>query len=68
MTLEVPGEVPETLLEDLKQVVEVFPGEHHLLLRVGKRQLKLGDDYRIKAEDSACLAELGQLPGVSMAA
>jgi len=68
VTLEVPGDVPETLLDDLKQVVEVFPGDHHLLLRVGERQLKLGDDFRIKAEDSACLAELGQLPGVSMAA
>jgi DNA polymerase-3 subunit alpha len=68
VTLEVPGDVPESLLDELKQVVEVFPGEHRLLLRVGQRSLQLGDDYRIKAEDSACLAELGALPGVSMAA
>jgi DNA polymerase-3 subunit alpha len=68
ITLEVPGDVPESLLDELKQVVEVFPGEHRLLLRVGQRSLKLGDEFRIKAEDSACLAELGALPGVSMAA
>jgi DNA polymerase-3 subunit alpha len=68
VTLEVPGDVPESLLDELKQVVEVFPGEHRLLLRVGQRSLKLGDEFRIKAEDSACLAELGALPGVSMAA
>ncbi|HEX2070421.1 MAG TPA: DNA polymerase III subunit alpha [Thermoleophilaceae bacterium] len=68
VTLEVPGDVPESLLDELKQVVEIFPGEHQVLLRVGQRSLKLGDDFRIKAEDSACLAELGALPGVSMAA
>jgi DNA polymerase-3 subunit alpha len=68
VTLDVPGLVPESLLDELKQVVEVFPGEYQLLLRVGQRSLKLGDEFRIKAEDSACLAELGSLPGVSMAA
>jgi DNA polymerase-3 subunit alpha len=68
VTLTVPGSVPETLLDDLKQVVEIFPGEHRLLLCVGERRLQLGDEFRIQAEDSACLAELGALPGVSMAA
>jgi DNA polymerase-3 subunit alpha len=68
VTLEIAGEAPAALIDDLKQLVEGFPGEHELLLIVGKRQLKLGEGYRIRAEDTACRAELAALPGVSIAA
>jgi DNA polymerase-3 subunit alpha len=68
VVLDIPGQVAETVLEDLKQVAEVFPGEHELMIRVGERRFRFGDGYRISAEDSACLAELNALPGVSVAA
>jgi DNA polymerase-3 subunit alpha len=67
VTLDLPSGAPEVLLEELKQLVDVFPGDHELLLNVGQRQLKLGDGYRVSA-DSACRAELNALPGVSIAA
>jgi DNA polymerase III subunit alpha len=68
LTLDVHADAPESLLEELRHLVEGFPGEHELLLKVGPRRLRLGDGYRIRAEDSACLAELTALPGVSIAA
>jgi DNA polymerase-3 subunit alpha len=67
LTLAIAAEAPESLLEELKHVVEGFPGDHELLLEVGKRRLRLGDGYRISA-DTACRAELTALPGVSIAA
>jgi DNA polymerase-3 subunit alpha len=68
VTLSIPGGVPETVLDELKQVAEIFPGEHELMIEVDGRCLKFGDGYRIRAEDSACMAELNALPGVSIAA
>ncbi len=64
--LAVPGEVPESWIGELRQVVDEFPGEHELHLQVGERTLKLGD--KISGEDHACLAVLRDLPGVSLAA
>ena len=60
LTLQVPPGVPESFLEELKEVVSNFPGDHELLLAVGERRLCLGPDYRVSA-DSACRAELGAL-------
>jgi len=65
--LDIPSAAPEALLEELKQLVEVFPGDHELLLKVGERQLRLGEGFRISA-NTACRAELSALPGVSIAA
>jgi DNA polymerase-3 subunit alpha len=62
LTLQVPPGVAESFLEELKDVVRSFPGDHELRLAVGRRRLCLGPDYRVSA-DSACRAELGALHG-----
>jgi DNA polymerase-3 subunit alpha len=67
VTLDVLPGAPEALLEDLMDVVRGFPGEHQLLLNVGRRRLLLGAEYRVSA-DTACRAELEALPGISIAA
>ena len=64
LTLHVSPGVPDSFLEDLKDVVVQHPGECELLLAVGERRLLLGNDFRISA-DSACRAELGSLHGAA---
>ncbi|MEX1142165.1 MAG: DNA polymerase III subunit alpha [Thermoleophilaceae bacterium] len=68
VTLAIDPGVSEAWIEDLKQLVQGFPGDHDLIVKVGERSLKLGAGYRIKADDKGCLAELSDLPGVSIAA
>ena len=65
LTIEVAGHVPETFLDDLKDLCRNNPGEHELELVVGRRRLILGDGYRVSPSGS-CLAELGQLPGTAL--
>ncbi len=67
LSLDVQPDVPESFLEDLKEVVKGFPGEYELLLNVGERCLRLGPDYRVSG-DRACKAELSALPGASVLA
>jgi DNA polymerase-3 subunit alpha len=67
LSLDVQADVPESFLEELKEVVKGFPGEYELLLNVGQRSLLLGPDYRVSA-DRACRAELSALPGASVMA
>jgi DNA polymerase-3 subunit alpha len=62
ITLHVRDGVSALFLDELKDVVHSFPGEHELLLRVGERNLVLGPDYRVSAS-SACRADLAALPG-----
>src|SRR5215213_3188149 len=62
LTIQVSPDVPETFLEDLREVVSHHRGEHELLLTVGERQLLLGPDFRVSA-DGACRAELAGLTG-----
>jgi DNA polymerase-3 subunit alpha len=62
ITIQVSPDVPETFLDDLKEVVSHHHGEHELLLTVGERQLLLGPDFRVSA-DGACRAELAGLTG-----
>jgi len=64
VTLHVSPGVPDSFLEELKEVVRVHPGEHELLLAVGERRLLLGGDFRVSA-DTACRAELGALRGAA---
>jgi hypothetical protein len=64
LTLHVSPGVGEDFLDELKSVVDVFPGKHELLLAVGQRRLVLGDGYRVSA-DSACRAALGELQGAA---
>ena len=42
LTLDVSPEVPDSFLEELKEVVGHHPGDHELLLAVGERRLLLG--------------------------
>jgi len=62
ITIQVSPDVPETFLEDLKEVVSHHRGDHEVLLTVGERQLLLGPDFRVSA-DGACRAELAGLTG-----
>jgi DNA polymerase-3 subunit alpha len=62
VTIEVSPGVPESFLEDLREVVSHHRGDHELLLAVGERRLLLGPDWRVSA-DGACRAELAGLTG-----
>jgi DNA polymerase III subunit alpha len=62
LTIQVSGDVPETFLEDLREVVSHHRGDHELCLSVGERQLRLGPEWRVSA-DGACRAELAGLTG-----
>jgi DNA polymerase III subunit alpha len=64
LTLHVSPDVPDSFLEELKEVVGHHRGDHQLLLAVGERRLLLGADYQVSA-DSACRAELGGLQGAA---
>jgi DNA polymerase III subunit alpha len=64
LTLHVSPGVPDSFLEELKEVVGHHPGDHQLLLAVGERRLLLGADFQVSA-DSACRAELGGLQGAA---
>ncbi|HYI36277.1 MAG TPA: OB-fold nucleic acid binding domain-containing protein, partial [Thermoleophilaceae bacterium] len=64
VTIEVAGHVPETFLDELKDLCRNNPGEHELELVVGRRRLRLGEGYRVSSS-GGCLAELDQLTGAS---
>jgi DNA polymerase III subunit alpha len=64
LTLHVSPGVPDSFLEELKEVVGHHRGDHEILLAVGERRLLLGSDWRVSA-DSACRAELSGLAGAA---
>jgi DNA polymerase-3 subunit alpha len=64
LTLHVGQGVPDTFLEDLKEVVGHHPGEQELLLAVGERRLLLGADFRVSGSN-ACRSELSALHGAA---
>jgi DNA polymerase-3 subunit alpha len=64
LTIQVDPGVPESFLEELRDVVTHHRGDHELLLVVGEHQLLLGPDWRVSA-DGACRAELAGLTGAS---
>jgi DNA polymerase-3 subunit alpha len=64
LTIQVDPGVPESFLDDLREVVSHHRGDHELLLAVGERRLLLGPDWRVSA-DGACRAELAGLTGAS---
>jgi DNA polymerase III subunit alpha len=64
LVLQVSPDVPDSFLEELRDVVRSFPGEHELLLSVGNRRLLLGPGFRVSA-DGACRAELSALHGAT---
>ncbi len=67
LVLHVSPGVPESFLDDLKDVVGHHPGDHELLLAVGARRLLLGPGFRVSA-DTACRAELCGLQGAARVA
>ena len=66
IAVTVDTSVSESFLDDLKDVVSSFPGEHQLLLRVGERTLALGPAYRVSG-CSGCRADLAALSGAALA-
>jgi DNA polymerase III subunit alpha len=64
LTLHVSPGVPDSFIEELKEVVSHHPGEHELLLAVGERRLLLGDGFRVSASN-VCRSELSGLQGTS---
>ncbi|HEV7846512.1 MAG TPA: DNA polymerase III subunit alpha [Thermoleophilaceae bacterium] len=62
ITIQVAPGVPESFLEDLRDVVSHHRGDHELMLAVGDRQLLLGPEFRVSA-DGKCQAELADLTG-----
>ena len=62
ITLDLDSDVSDGFLDELKDVVRHFPGEHELALRVGERCLVLGPDFRVSASN-ACRADLAALAG-----
>ena len=64
LTLHVSPGVPDSFLEELREVVGHHRGDHEILLAVGERRLLLGNDWRVSA-DGACRAELSGLAGAA---
>jgi DNA polymerase III subunit alpha len=64
LTIQVAPGVPESFLDDLRDVVSHHRGEYELLLAIGERRLLLGRDWCVSA-DSACQAELANLTGTA---
>src|SRR5688500_11524590 len=64
LTLHVSPDVPDSFLEELKEVVGHHPGEHELQLAVGGRRLVLGAEFKISASN-ACQSELSALYGAA---
>ncbi len=60
----VAPEVPDTFLDDLRELVARFPGESELRLEVGARRLVLGPQWRVN-DSSACRSDLVAM-GVSI--
>jgi DNA polymerase-3 subunit alpha len=64
------GRLPATVIEELKRIVEDFPGESEVVLemhtRTGPRRLKLGEGYRVAARNAALKAELDRVFGPAL--
>jgi DNA polymerase-3 subunit alpha len=64
LVLRLDPDVSDGFLDELRDVVASFPGDHEIWLEIGARTLVLGPDYRVAAT-SACQAELAALAGVA---
>jgi len=64
LTLHVAPEVPDSFIDELREVVTTCPGERELVLRVGARTLVLGPRFKVSG-DGACRSLLDSLPGAS---
>ena len=66
------AQLPSTVVEDLRELFERYPGESEFVLemhtRTGLRRLRFGESYRVAARNAALKAELDALLGVAAAA
>src|SRR4051794_4141567 len=66
------SQLPATVVEDLRELFERYPGETEFVLemhtRTGLRRLKFGAGYRVSARDAGLRAELDQLLGQTASA
>ena len=65
----IDGQLPASVLDDLRELIERYPGETEIVLKIhtrtGVRRLKLGEAYRVQARDAGLRAELDALLGVA---
>ena len=64
VAVTVDPNVSEGFLEDLRELVSSFPGEHELVVTIGERTLVLGPAFRVSG-CSALRSDLGALAGVA---
>jgi DNA polymerase-3 subunit alpha len=66
------AQLPATVIEDLRDLFERYPGETEFVLemhtRTGLRRLKFGAGYRVQARDAGLRAELDDILGVAASA
>ena len=66
------GKLPATVLDDLRELIERYPGDTEIVLsihtRTGLRRLKLGEAYKVQARDAGLRAELDALLPVAASA
>ncbi len=67
LSVTVDGNVSESFLDELKDVVSHFPGEHEVVVSIGDRTLRLGDGFRVSG-CNACRADLEALAGAALVA
>jgi hypothetical protein len=53
LSLMLDGHLPASVIEELKRIIEDFPGETPVELRVGERIVRLGNGYRVEARNAA---------------
>jgi DNA polymerase-3 subunit alpha len=66
---QIDGQLPASVLDDLRELIERYPGETEIVLKIhtrtGVRRLRLGEAYRVQARDAGLRAELDALLGVA---
>jgi len=67
LSVTVDASVGASFLEELKDVVSSFPGDHEVVVSIGDRTLRLGDDFRVSG-CNACRADLEALAGAALVA
>jgi DNA polymerase-3 subunit alpha len=67
LTLRVDAGVADSFLDELREVVQSFPGDHEVRLEVGPRRLVLGSEWRV-CGSTACRSNLASLAGGELVA
>jgi DNA polymerase-3 subunit alpha len=53
LCLMLDGHLPASVIDELKRIIEDFPGETPVELKVGERVVRLGNGYRVEARNAA---------------